>query len=283
MSNQKIHVVFQMVLSLAMAVAVAGGAHAQPTGVAPPVAPLSAPAPAPSKTGADAQYILGPEDTIEVEVVGRPDRARAKIYADGTVQLNLVGKVTAAGKTTRQLGEELAQALKTGGFYANPVINIEVVNFASRYVTVLGAVGSPGLVPIDRPYRLSEILARVGGVRDNGADYVTVRPEKGDESRYSVKALATGDATQDPYVQPGDKIFSPVADLFYISGQIVSPGAYPLSSDLTLSQAIARGGGLSASGSDKRVQITRKGVKTKVDLSSKIEPGDVIVVGERLF
>ena len=256
--------------------------------VAPPVAASPAPGAisppgAATEAGADAQYILGPEDTIEIEIVGRPDRTRAKIYTDGTIQLNLVGKVTAAGKTTRKLGTDIAEALRSGGFYANPVVNVEVVNYSSRYVTVLGAVGTPGLVPIDRPYRLSEILARVGGVRDNGADYIVVRPEKGEERRYPIKALATGDASQDPYVQPGDKIFSPIADLFYISGQVASPGAYPLSSDVTLAQAIARGGGLSPSGSDKRVHITRKGVKTKVDLSSKIEAGDVIVVGERLF
>ena len=52
------------------------------------------------------------------------------------------------------------------------IVEVEVVSYASRYVTVLGAVGSPGLIPMDRPYRLSEILARVGGARQDGADHV---------------------------------------------------------------------------------------------------------------
>lgn len=258
-------------------------ALAQQAGVAPPVQSPTGPVAASQESAPVAEYILGPEDTIEIGIMGRPDRTRAKIYSDGTIQMELLGKVTASGKTTRQLGSEIAQALKTGGFFANPVINVEVVNFASRYVTVLGNVATPGLVPIDRPYRLSEILARVGGVRDNGADYVVVRPETGEEQRYLVKALATGGAAEDPYVLPGSKIYSPAADLFYISGQVVSPGTYPVTADLTVGQAIARGGGLSPSGSDKRVQVTRKGVKTKVDPSSKVEAGDVIVVGERLF
>jgi polysaccharide export outer membrane protein len=149
---------------------------------------------------------------------------------------------------------------------------------------VLGAVANPGLIPIDRPYHLSEILARVGGVRENGADYVILRPEKGEQRRLSIQALATGDASQDPLVAPGDKIFSPKAEVFYISGQIKLPGAYPLSTDMTLRMAIARGGGLTETGSENRITITRHNVDLdRAALNGKIEPDDVIVVGQSFF
>jgi polysaccharide export outer membrane protein len=99
-----------------------------------------------------------------------------------------------------------------------------------------------------------------------------------------MKELATGDDKADPYVQAGDKIFAPVAELFYISGQIHTPGGFPYSSDLTVRTAIARGGGLTDEGSDKRVKINRKGkVVDHVTLDTKIEPGDVLLVGERIF
>jgi polysaccharide export outer membrane protein len=220
---------------------------------------------------------------IEIEIVGQPDRLHARVYSDGTIQINLVGKVTASGKTTRQLGDELAKALKAGGYYANPVVNVEVSSFASRYVTVLGAVGSPGLVPINRPYRLSEVLARVGGVHGDAADYVIVTTEQGQEKRYSVDSLATGGPDQDPYVTPGAKIFAPVADVFYISGQVNSPGTYALRSGMTVRQAIARGGGLRESGTDHGVMVTRKGKKIRLDVDAAVEAGDVLIVRERLF
>lgn len=232
---------------------------------------------------ASAEYVVGPEDVIEIEVVGQPDRVRAHVYADGTIQVNLLGKVSVAGRTTRQIGDEMAKALQAGGFYANPTVNVEVVSFASRYVTVLGDVGSPGLVPINRPYRLSEILARVGGVHATAADYVVVRSENGQEKRYFITQLATGDITQDPYVTAGDKIFSPVAEVFYISGQVRTPGSYPLQTNLTIRQAIVKGGGLTESGTDRGVEVTRGGKKMKLDASAKVEPGDVIVIRERLF
>lgn len=272
-----------LALTIAFGVAAATPALAQqPTAATPPVVPLKA-AEQLGGPADPAEYVLGAEDVIEIEIVGQPDRAKARVYTDGTVQLNLLGKLTAAGKTPRELGLEIAQGLKQGGFYANPVVNVEVSNYASRYVTVLGSVGSPGLVPVNRRYRLSEILARVGGVQASGADYVVVRPETGPERRYLIEKLATGDSDEDPYVTPGDKIFAPAADIFYISGQVNSPGTYAVKQDLTVAQAIARGGGLTPSGSDKKVTVTRNGNKIKLDPTAKVQAGDVLVVGERLF
>lgn len=281
-----------LVAGLCVATMVSTAALSQPAGgvpsavaSTPPVVPAaSTPVAAVSGDAVSGDYVLGPEDVVEVDLLGRADfKTRAKLGGDGTIQLPLIGRIPAAERTARTLGDQVRKSLQDGGYFANPIVNVDVVSYASRYVTVLGAVGSPGLVPVDRVYHLSEIIARVGGIRETGADYVILRRPNGPEQRLSVKALATGDPTQDPVITPGDKIFSPVADLFYISGQINSPGSFPLLSDMTLRMAIARGGGLSASGSDKRVTVTRKGEKIKLGLGELVEAGDVIVVGERLF
>ena len=53
---------------------------------------------------------------------------------------------------------------------------------------------------------------------------------------------------------------------------------------MTLRMAIARGGGLNMEGSLGKVEVTRRGVKLKrTDLNDKIAPGDIVVVGEKLF
>jgi len=248
------------------------------------LAQAPAPAAAPPAPG-DQNYIIGPGDVVEVDLLERTDfNTKAKVGTDGLIQLPYIGSVQAANLTTQKLSDEISAALIKGGFFSHPILSVQVSSYAARYVTVLGAVQSPGLVPIDRAYHVSEILARVGGVRDSGADYVIVRPAKGAEQRLAIKALATGDPSQDPFVSPGDTIFSPVAELFYISGQVKAPGAYPMVSGITLRMAIGRGGGLTDIGSDHGIKITRGGSKVgKVDLDSKIEPGDVIVIGERLF
>lgn len=230
-------------------------------------------------------YVLGPEDVVEVQVLGRSDfDTRARIEPDGTIQLPYLGSVAASNRTSAELREEVQRALEKGGFFAKPIVSVSIVSFASRYVTVLGSVVTPGLVPVDRPYRLSEIIARVGGVKDDAADYVVLRSGDKPERRYLINDLATGGANEDPAVTPGDKVFVPRADLFYISGQVKTPGAYPLLTGTTLRMALSRGGGLTDAGSDHSIKITRDGKKLDhVDLDEKIQAADVIVVGERLF
>ena len=230
-------------------------------------------------------YVLGPADVIEVSIPGRTDfTTRTRIGEQGQIALPFIASVTAAGKTTAQLVDEISGDLEKGGFFAHPIVSVEIVSYASKYVTVLGDVATPGLVPVDRPYRLSEILARVGGVKETGADYVVLRPENGADRHLSIQNLATGDASQDPYVSPGDKIFSPKADMFFVSGQVNAPGTYAMGDGMTIRMAIARGGGLNAEGSLGKVEVTRRGVKLKhADLNGKLEPGDIVVVGERLL
>jgi polysaccharide export outer membrane protein len=280
---------FIVILAAVFATTFGGAMAAQAQQPAAPAAnpPLDAVAPQPDNgvsESASGGYILGRDDVVAITLVGRTDfNVRQRVQVDGSIQLPMIGKVEAAEHTTAQLSETIRKKLQTGGYFADPIVGVEVVSFASRYVTVLGAVSTPGLVPLNRTYRLSEILARVGGVKDSAADYVIVRPEKGPEKQYAIRDLATGDVTQDPYVAPGDKIYSPLADTFYVYGQVNSPGRYVLASDMTVRMALARAGGLTPSGSDNRVEVTRGGKKVKLELGAKLLAGDVLFVGERLF
>ena len=110
-----------------------------------PAAPRGATAPGGSglpaggDAGADQTYILGPADVVEVSVLGRSDyTTRARIGEDGTILLQYLGRVNASNKTASQLSDEIASALQKGGFFSNPVVRVDVVSYASRYVTVLG-------------------------------------------------------------------------------------------------------------------------------------------------
>lgn len=235
-------------------------------------------------TGSPRSYVLGPDDLLEVGLIGRTDfGGRARVQGDGTVQLPLVGKIRAADRTTNELADEIRKALRAGGYYADPVVTVEIISYSSRYLIVLGSVANPGLIPMDRPYRVSEILARVGGVRETAADYALVVSQDGMEQRLNITEMATSGGTKDPYLKAGDKIFVPTAPTFFIYGKVNAPGEFVLRNDTTLRMAIAKGGGLAEAGSDKKVTVTRNGKKAKLSLDDKVASGDVIVVGERLF
>jgi polysaccharide biosynthesis/export protein len=255
---------------------------AQPSGSQPSIGVERAGA---QPAGAIQNYILGPDDVIQIDALGRTDfSTRGRIAADGTLQLPFLGTFKVSGYTISQLRDVIAEALQKAGYFAHPIIQVEVVSYASRYVTVLGNVVSPGLVPVDRAYHLSEILARVGGVRESGADYVILRSSSGGERSLAIKDLATGDDALDPYVQPGDKIYSPSAPTFYVQGQVKAPGGYPLTPNMTLTMAIAKGGGVTDLGSTSNIKITRKNVEIRPkDLNVPVEPDDVINVGESWF
>src|ERR1700742_2681448 len=105
------------------------------------VAPAAAPA-AQTTATPDLGYILGPEDVIQVDVLGRSDfSAKSKVGTDGKIQLPLLGSVDASNRTVLQLSDDIKRALQKGGFFTQPIVAVQVVSYASRYVTVLGAVG----------------------------------------------------------------------------------------------------------------------------------------------
>ncbi len=268
-------------LLVAMALAIA-----QPVAAQTPPQPAAGAAATKAKPASLEGYQIGADDVIEVDLLGQPDfKTRVRVKTDGTVPLPYIGTLRVAGYTPTSLAGEIAGRLRAGGYYANPVINVEIASYASRYVIVLGEVGSPGLVPVDRSYRVSEILARVGGIRESGAPYVVLTRTAGNlQMKLPFDGLARGGESDDPMVDPGDKIFVPMADKFYIYGAVNAPGEYPLGDKMSLRKALARGGGVSPVGSANRVKIIHDGKTVKnVDLERIVEPGDVIVVGERLF
>jgi len=240
---------------------------------------------APMAASSTDGYQIGPEDVIEVDVLGQQDfRSRVKVKSDGTVPLPFIGSVQAQGYTAITLAQSVSSRLKAAGIFADPVVNVEIVSYASRYIVALGEVGSTGIVPVDRAYRLSEILARVGGIKPSGANYVILTRPGMPGMKLSFENLAKGTEQDDPLVQPGDKIFVPKAELYYVSGAINGAGEFPLNEALTVRKAIARAGGVKPEGSMNKVKIFRQGREIKrVNLETLVQPGDSIVIGERLF
>lgn len=281
--------------SVAMA-SVADIAAAQIPNPANPATPAPTPAPpaaVAAPTGPEAfanvegSYALGLGDVIDVAVIGRMDyAARARVSADGTVLLPLIGSMQAVNAKPAELASQIGAALEKGGYYSKPVVRVEVVSVASRFVTVLGQVGQPGLIPLDRTYRLSEILARVGARFGGSSDFVILTHGDGKQEKLRMQDIASGGPEKDPPVASGDKIFIPAAEnqVFYVSGSVRAPGAFPLSEGMSVRTALARAGGVNEMGNEKKFEIFRDGKKIpKANLETTVEVGDIIKFGERMF
>jgi polysaccharide export outer membrane protein len=257
----------------------------------PAVAQTAAPVPTQAAAPASAApvtlndgYVMGVGDVVEIAVLGREEfKPRVQIQVDGTVQLPYLHSVMASNLTVIQLRERVAKLLRDGGYYVDPVVSVTVVSFASRYVTVLGEFAAPGLVPVDRAYRVSEILARAGGAKPSASDELVLRRASGEEIILPIELLSRGGPADDPMVHPGDKLFIGAAPNFYIYGQVNAPGAYRVERGMTLRMALARGGGLTERGSTNRLSVFRNGKQVRVTLDAVLQGGDTVVVGERFF
>ena len=277
-------------VAASLALGLSGNAMAQSASVEQAASQTASGTDAEQAPPLSAGYILGPGDLVEVSVVGQEEyKARVQVQVDGTIQLPFIRSVRAAELTTAQLQDEVASRLREGGYYTDPVVSAIVAGYASRYVVVLGQVGTPGLLPIDRNYRLSEVVARVGGITAGGSETVVLTRASGEQLSVTLEQMATGGPSMDPYVAAGDKIFVDRASegetpSFCIYGAVNSAGCFALSEETSLRMALARAGGLTKLGSERKVEVYRNGEEIgKQDLSAPVMAGDVIKVGERFF
>ncbi|KAB7648927.1 polysaccharide biosynthesis/export family protein [Polymorphobacter fuscus] len=233
----------------------------------------------------EAGYVLGPDDTVQVVVYGQSEfNITTRIKSDGTIVMPLIGSVKAAGRTNLSLAAAITDALTKGGLLKSPIVNVEIMNYLSKSVNVAGKVAQPGIIPLDRPYRVLEALLKAGWVNDAGATYIYLRRPGQEEMRLDVEDLVRGGPDKDLLLRGGDTLFVPDADLAFLTGQINKPGGFAVLPNMTIRQAIAAAGGVTASGSSNKVGLIRGNAKeVDVDTNQIVQKNDVIVVKERLF
>ena len=237
---------------------------------------------------------LGSGDSISVHVYGQPDMdGIVAVAEDGTISLPLIGSVNVVGLSPIEAARRVEDELKNRQLLVDPQVTIAVVQSHSQRVSVLGEVHTPGRYPIDASTTLIDLLAQAGGITSLGADFVFVlRPDSaGHTNRYTVdlKGIANDKgALPMQTLQGGDSVYVPRAEQFYIYGEVGTPAMYRLEPGMTVVEAIARAGGVTARGSERRLEIKRtiKGGKTE-KLSGKpddlVQPDDIIRVKESIF
>lgn len=234
----------------------------------------------------DQGYILGAGDTLSVQVFGQEEfNLQTRIKPDGTISMPLIGTVPATGRTVLTLADEITRKLESGKYLRDPIVNIEVTQYNSKYARVVGHVGSPQMVALDRPYHVLDILLRAGWVRADGSRYVLLHREGGGEPiRLDTDELARAGAGSDVMVQPGDTLFIEAAEVVYLTGQVARPGAYHLEPGMTVAKLLAIAGGVGPTGSKSKFGLRRdEGKEQKVDDSFVLQKNDVVRVRERLF
>ena len=253
--------------------------------------PSASAASAPAKPEA----LLGVGDIVKITVYQNPDLTvdGARISENGQINFPLIGNVAVNGLTASAAEAKIAKALRDGGFVLRPQVTIQVGQIRSSVISILGQVGKPGRYPIETVgAKVSEMVAAAGGVVPGGADVVTlVGTRNGRAIKLDIDMpaiLQSGKSELDLTVANGDIIYVDRAPSAYIYGEVQRPGQFRLERGMTLMQALAQSGGLTARGTQRGIKVHRRdasGVVTisDLDMNDPVLRDDVIYVKESLF
>jgi polysaccharide biosynthesis/export protein len=161
------------------------------------------------------EYIIGPEDVLEITVWRNADLSKVvQVRPDGRISLPLIGDVTAVGKTPTQLTAEISAKLKE--YKESPSVAIVIREVNSYAIFVLGEVGKPGKYPLKSKTTLLQGITMAGGFTAIAARNKLVVFRFSDSGNGSEKMKASYDdivlrdgSQQNLELKPGDTIVVP--------------------------------------------------------------------------
>jgi polysaccharide export outer membrane protein len=241
-----------------------------------------------------ADYRLGPGDVVRIQVFQNADlTTEARVSESGQMSFPLLGPLRVAEMTPGEVERTIAGRLRDGGYMQRAQVTLNVLQFRSQQVSVLGSVNRPGRYPLEtRGTRLTEILATAGGVMSGGSDTLILLRHSGDKVmrfEVDVPSLYLGSpGERDMTVQGGDSIYVHRAPVYYVFGQVQRPGQFTLERNMNVRQALAKGGGFTMRARENAVLIRRtdesgRSVEITAGLDEPVRPDDQIYVRESLF
>jgi polysaccharide biosynthesis/export protein len=260
-----------------------------------------------------SDYPIGPGDVIEISVPGMEEIKiiTQRVTGEGTISLPFAGVINASGMTDKELGDEIRRRLETN-YMRNPQISLFVKEFRSRQVAVIGAVQKPGLYNLaSSTDTVLGMISHAGGMRPEAAErilFVPAEPVDSAKAKEVIDSLPTQVVSQDPSplilksvdpivisldsinrsgherylnipARPGDIIMVPGGGEVLVQGWVGKPGAYKITSGLTILGAVAAAGGTvfpADNGSIELIRTNNQGQKT-----SFVANLDAIKAGEQ--
>lgn len=245
------------------------------------------------------EYPLGPGDKLQLKVYSVENMDQTVVVDPaGYLTFPVLDKVSVKGLTVNQLQQRLEELLTK--FVKEPQISVQLLEYGSRYVNVLGEVGNPGRIPLKGAYRLLDAVSQAGGFTEKSGDVEIQRRDKGGTLQSKVisrdELLAGSNEKFNLYMKDQDVVNVLPVKSIYVTGEVKRPGSFPYNKDMTLLRAITMAGGFDQWAKKDKVDILREekgGQKTLQVDATKIEkgkipdvplmPNDQVVVRERKF
>jgi polysaccharide export outer membrane protein len=167
----------------------------------------------PQGTFNDAEYKIGPQDVLRIDVWKEAEVSRAvPVRPDGKISLPLLNDVQAAGLTPMKLAAVIADGLTK--YINNPQVTVTVSEINSRRIYVTGEVSRAGAFPLLPDMTVLQALSSSGGFTQFAKlkNIYVLRTEDGKQVKlpFNYKDAVHGKTPeQNVLLQPGDVIVVP--------------------------------------------------------------------------
>jgi polysaccharide export outer membrane protein len=221
-----------------------------------------------------------------------------RVDSDGTIPFQYLQRVKAEDFTVAQIAEALRSGL-ADGYIRNPQVSVEVEQYHSQNVYVLGEVKAPGKYSLPGNSTLVDVLTQAGSTTQTAGHWVLINHVKQGSAlvgpaliddtgaadlRINLNDIQGGKA-QNIKIRDGDTIYVPKAERIFVIGQVRTPGAFPYDEQMTVFEAISLAGGATDKGSTTRISIRRliNGQMKEIDakVSDRLKAGDQVNVKPR--
>jgi polysaccharide biosynthesis/export protein len=192
---------------------------------------------------------IGASDLVRLTVYDAPELSQSfRVDPQGNLNLPLLhNPIHAAGLLPEQLRDQVAEALRAQHLLVTPVVDVSVIEYRSRDVTISGAVKTPITIQEFGNLRVLGALSQAGGLLPEAGPEVIVEQASGTIARLPVRDLFDGHHPDlNILVTAGAQIRVPQCDRVFVVGNVKHPGAFPFENlqDTTVLQLLALSGGL---------------------------------------
>lgn len=162
---------------------------------------------------ADPNYVIGPQDVIDISVWKEPDLSRSvPVRPDGKISLPLLNDIQASGLTPGQLGARITSDLTK--YVTNPQVTVIVSQINSQRIYVLGEVARAGSYTLLPDMTILQALSDAGGFTAfaNSKKIYVLRQDNGKQQKisFNYKDVISGkDPSQNVALKSGDTIIVP--------------------------------------------------------------------------
>ncbi|HLG20993.1 MAG TPA: polysaccharide biosynthesis/export family protein [Bdellovibrionota bacterium] len=254
-------------------------------------------------------YRVGIGDVLDVKVLGEAEfSGNFRVGTDGKIDYPYLRKIEVKGKTTEELGKMLTERLRDG-YLADPQVNVEVRDYQSQRVMVLGAVKNPGTYVLKEETKVLDLISKAGGIAAEGGKRILLLKgalknssqkqapaesnkktgETGDQvpavvvkealSSPSIKPTVIdyyrlvheGDFTENLVLEDGDILNVPKANEIFVLGNVARPGPVKYEDNLSILQAVTLAGGPTPEASTKSTYILRQEEKGETKINVRLD------------